>query len=98
MKQLLADNGINCQTDTDTEVLVQFISYLYNVKKQDFFNAVRIALDEVIGTFGILVMCQDNPGKLIAARNGSPLVIGIGDDANYIASDLYNDKKFSRPF
>ena len=87
LKQLLSDNGVNCQTDTDTEVLVQFIAYLYEKETLSFVDTVRMALNEVIGAYGIVVMCEDEPDKLIAARLGSPLIIGIGNNEYFIASD-----------
>ena len=87
LKQHLADNGINCQTDTDTEVLVQFIAYIYEKEKLSFVETVRMALNEVIGTYGIVVMCEDEPDTIIAARHGSPLLLGIGENEYFVASD-----------
>ena len=76
-------------TDTDTEVIAQFIGFLYK-KEKDFmpFNAIlRLALKEVVGTYGLLVMCLDQPEKIYAAKSGAPLVIGVGEGENFIASD-----------
>ena len=87
LKELLADNDIICQTDTDTEVLVQFIGYLYEKEKLDFIEIVRMALKEVVGAYGIVVMCEDEPDTMIAARFGSPLLLGIGDNEYFVASD-----------
>ena len=87
LKELLADNHIKCQTDTDTEVLVQFIGYLYEKEKLDFIEIVRMALKEVVGAYGIVVMCEDEPDTMIAARFGSPLLLGIGDNEYFVASD-----------
>ncbi len=87
IKQFLIGKGVQFQSETDTEVLVQFIEYLYLEKKLSFDEAVRSALTQVVGTYGIVVMCSDEPNKLIAARLGSPLVIGIGQDEYFIASD-----------
>jgi len=87
LKQLLADNGITCKTDTDTEVLVQFMSYLYQKEKLDFIDTVRLALNQVVGAYGIVVLCEDYPDMLIAARLGSPLLLGIGEDEFFVASD-----------
>ncbi|OUW62232.1 MAG: glutamine--fructose-6-phosphate transaminase (isomerizing) [bacterium TMED198] len=89
IKQLLLENGIYTKTDTDTEVIAQFIGFLYS-KEKDFmpFNAIlRMALKEVVGTYGLLVMCLDQPEKIYAAKSGAPLVIGVGDGENFIASD-----------
>ena len=96
IKEFLKSKGIVFNSDTDTEVLVQFISYLYKTKSLSFFDTVRLALKEVVGAYGIVVMCQDNPNKLIAARNGSPLVVGIGDEENFIGSDISAVMEYSR--
>ena len=87
LKQLLADNDINCQTETDTEVLVQFIAYLYDKETLSFVDTVRMALNEVIGAYGIAVMCEDEPDTIISARLGSPLLLGIGENEYFVASD-----------
>ena len=87
LKQLLKDNGITCKTDTDTEVLVQFMGYLYQKEKLDFVETVRLALNQVVGAYGIAVLCEDYPDMLIAARLGSPLLLGIGKDEYFVASD-----------
>jgi len=87
LKQLLADNGVTCKTDTDTEVLVQFMGYLHQKEKLDFVDTVRLALNQVVGAYGIVVLCEDYPDMLIAARLGSPLLLGIGKNEFFVASD-----------
>ena len=87
IKEYLSSKGIEFKSDTDTEVLVQFISYIYKTKNIDFYNTVKVVLKEVKGTYGIVVMCKDEPEKLVAAKNGSPLLIGIGENENFLASD-----------
>ena len=87
LKQLLAENEISCKTDTDTEVLVQFMGYLHQREKLDFVDTVRLALNQVVGAYGIVVLCEDYPDMLIAARLGSPLLLGIGEDEFFVASD-----------
>ena len=87
LKKLLKDNGIECKTDTDTEVLVQFMGYLYHKEKLDFVETVRLALNQVVGAYGIVVLCEDYPDMLVAARLGSPLLLGIGEDEYFVASD-----------
>jgi len=87
IKEYLLSKGVKFKSDTDTEVLVQFISYIYKTKKLDFYNTVKVVLKEVKGTYGIAVMCKNEPGKLVAAKNGSPLLIGIGKNENFLASD-----------
>jgi glucosamine--fructose-6-phosphate aminotransferase (isomerizing) len=88
IKEYLIQKGVVFSSDTDTEVLVQFIGYLYNTKKLSFYETVKLALQEVVGTYGIVVMCKDEPGKLIAAKNGSPLLLGIGEQELFLASDV----------
>ena len=87
IKEYLISKGVKFKSDTDTEVLVQFISYIYKKEKLDFYNTVKAVLKEVKGTYGIVVMCKNEPEKLVAAKNGSPLLIGIGKDENFLASD-----------
>ena len=96
IKKYLIKEGVNFKSDTDTEVLVQFISYLYNKHELTFFEAVKLALKEVIGAYGILVLCHDEPEKIIAARNGSPLIIGLGENENFVASDTSAVIDFTR--
>ena len=89
IKMTLEGRGIEFTSDTDTEVLVQLISELYynNDKKVSFENAVKAALQEVVGAYGIVAICVDEPGKMVAARMGSPLVLGVGDGEYLLASD-----------
>jgi glucosamine--fructose-6-phosphate aminotransferase (isomerizing) len=87
LKKHLEDNGIKCKSDTDTEVLVQFIAYIYEKENLSFSDAVRLTLKEVVGAYGIAVLCEDEPDTMIAARFGSPLVLGIGENEWFIGSD-----------
>ena len=89
IKEVLRKRGVSFTSSTDSEVLVQLISELYynNNEKLSFEDAVRAALQEVIGAYGIVVICEDEPGKIIAARMGSPLVLGVGEGEFLIASD-----------
>ena len=87
LKQLLLDNGIKCYTDTDTEVLVQFIGFLYKEKQLSFIETIRLALNEVVGAYGIVAMCEYEPDTIISARLGSPLLLGIGENEYFVASD-----------
>jgi glucosamine--fructose-6-phosphate aminotransferase (isomerizing) len=84
IKAGLARHGIECVSDTDSEVLVQLIAYCY---KENLEKAVSEALKKVKGTYGIVVMTDHEPGKLVTARCGSPIVIGLGNDETVIASD-----------
>ncbi len=87
IKEELIKRGYTFHTDTDTEVLVNLIEEVQKKENTSLDNAVRIALNEVVGAYAIVVLNKKNPDQLIAARKGSPLVIGIGEDEFYIASD-----------
>jgi glucosamine--fructose-6-phosphate aminotransferase (isomerizing) len=86
IKQKLLQEGYFFKSETDTEVLVVLIERFYK-KTNDIEKAVRLALNEVRGTFGIALVSTYEPDKLIAARRGSPLILGVGDDEYIIASD-----------
>ena len=88
LKELLVNKGIPFKSDTDSEVLVQLISTLYNgPESMTFDSAVRAALQEVVGAYGIVAICEDEPGMMVAARMGSPLVLGVGEGEYFLASD-----------
>ncbi|RLD22623.1 MAG: glutamine--fructose-6-phosphate transaminase (isomerizing), partial [Bacteroidetes bacterium] len=88
IKEELINRGCIFKSETDTEVLVQFISELKKSSNISLFEAVRIALNEVVGAYAIVVMDKNNPDQLIAAKNSSPLVIGIGQNNEFfVASD-----------
>ncbi|MBS3740815.1 MAG: glutamine--fructose-6-phosphate transaminase (isomerizing) [Candidatus Cloacimonetes bacterium] len=87
LKKNLQNEGHKFNTDTDTEVLAHLIEEVYD-KINDFHKAVNEALKLVEGTYGLVVISKDEPQKIIAARKGSPLIIGVGEEENYIASDV----------
>ncbi|OQP65143.1 glutamine--fructose-6-phosphate transaminase (isomerizing) [Niastella populi] len=89
LKSELQKKGYNFISDTDTEVLLKFIEDIQLNNKCGLEEAVRIALKRVVGAYVIILIDQDNPDTLIAARKGSPLVIGIGKnrDEHFLASD-----------
>jgi glucosamine--fructose-6-phosphate aminotransferase (isomerizing) len=87
LKTRLIDRGYNFKSETDTEVLANLIEYIYLKGKVSAELAVRLSLTKVIGAYGLVVMCSEEPDKLIAARKSSPLVLGIGDGEYFIASD-----------
>jgi glutamine---fructose-6-phosphate transaminase (isomerizing) len=87
LKEALKTRGYVFHSDTDTEVLVNLIEEVQKKEETTLDNAVRIALNEVVGAYAIVVLNKNNPDQLIAARKGSPLVIGIGDNEFFIASD-----------
>jgi glucosamine--fructose-6-phosphate aminotransferase (isomerizing) len=88
LKEELISRGHVFQSETDTEVLIHFIDDIRKNEDVSLFEAVRIALNEVIGAYAIVVMDRANPNQLIAAKKGSPLVVGIGEEKEFfIASD-----------
>jgi glucosamine--fructose-6-phosphate aminotransferase (isomerizing) len=88
IKQALLKKGHTFQSETDTEVLGQFIEDIWeNNAGSSLEDAVRLALQEVVGAYAIVVMNQAEPTQLIAARKGSPLVIGVGENEFFLASD-----------
>ena len=87
IKQELINKGYTFTSDTDTEVLLNFIEDIQQNNNSTLEEAVRIALKRVTGAYCILLIEQDNPDTIIAARKGSPLVIGIGKGEHFLASD-----------
>jgi len=87
LRKVLESRGYTFESSTDTEVLTNLIEDIKINENVDLFEAVRIALDQVIGAYAIVVISRNDPDTLIAARKGSPLVIGIGKDDYYVASD-----------
>ncbi len=87
IKTELEKRGHTFSSDTDTEVLIHLIEEIYKHEVNDLLEAVRLALQEVNGAYAIVVMDKENPSQLIAARKGSPMVIGVGDAEYFIASD-----------
>ena len=94
LKQKLLKTGHKFKSDTDTEVLAHLIGDCYEKRRgkngangDTLTQAVCDALREVIGTYGIAVICADNPDLIVGARRGSPLIIGIGTGENFLASD-----------
>ena len=88
IKKFLKSKKIAFKSDTDTEVLVQLIGYFYNKGKLDFEQSVRAALQRVDGAYAIVVLHVDFPEMMIAARKGSPLVLGLKDNEFFIGSDI----------
>ena len=87
LKAGLQQEGYTFRSETDTEVLVQLIEYTQMDKHVDLKTAVQLALQQVIGAYAIAVLDKEHPDTLIAARKGSPLVVGIGKDEYFLASD-----------
>lgn len=87
LKKELIQRGHSFDSDTDTEVLIHLIEEIIAKDNVSLEEAVRFSLNEVIGAYAIVIIDKENPNKLIAARNSSPLVIGIGKDEFFVASD-----------
>ena len=87
LKEALLSRGHIFKSDTDTEVLIHLIEDIQQQTGLDLRESVRIALNEVIGAYAIVIMSKDKPDELIAARKGSPMVLGVGEKEYFIASD-----------
>ncbi|MFN3466951.1 MAG: glutamine--fructose-6-phosphate transaminase (isomerizing) [Candidatus Brocadiales bacterium] len=85
LKATLLDEGHTFSSDTDTEVLIHLLEKYY---RGDLADAVRSALQEVEGTYGIAAICEGEPDKLVVARDSSPMLIGLGQGENFVASDV----------
>ncbi len=93
LRKRLAADGVEFRSQTDTETLAHLIRTHF---KGDLFAAVQAALREVHGAYAIAVVCKDRPDVIIAARKGSPLIIGLGEGESYIASDVPAIMKYTR--
>ncbi|MBR1382162.1 MAG: glutamine--fructose-6-phosphate transaminase (isomerizing) [Paludibacteraceae bacterium] len=87
LKAGLMEQGYTFKSDTDTEVLVQLVEYTQINRHVDLKTAVQLALQQVVGAYAIAILDKTHPDTLIAARKGSPLVVGIGEDEYFLASD-----------
>jgi glucosamine--fructose-6-phosphate aminotransferase (isomerizing) len=96
LKQELISKGYHFNSDTDTEVLLNFIEEIKKNNQCDLEEAIRIALKRVVGAYVILLVDEDDPGTIIAARKGSPLVIGIGKGEHFLGSDASPMLEYTR--
>lgn len=98
LKEALLARGHKFESETDTEVLTHLIEDIKENEKVDLFEAVRLALNEVIGAYAIVILSKNDPKTLIGARKGSPLVVGIGKNENefYMASDATPIVEYTR--
>ncbi len=87
LKLALTKRGHTFKSETDTEVLIHLIEEVYKNNDVGFEEAVRMALTQVIGAYAIVILSKKDPNYLIGAKKGSPMVIGIGDNEHFIASD-----------
>jgi len=94
IKTRLQNQGREFTTDTDTEVIAHLVEYFYDGKCLE--DAVQKAVAHLEGTYGLVFVSKKEPGKLVGVRNGSPLVVGIGDGENFLASDVSAILKHTR--
>ena len=87
LKVALLKHGYKFVSETDTEVIVQLIEYIRDLNKCSLFDAVKEATKQIVGAYAIAVIDKNNPNQIIAARQSSPLVIGVGEDEYFLASD-----------
>lgn len=96
LKQALMKRGHIFKSETDTEVLIQLIEDVYNHNSVGFEDAVRMALTQVIGAYAIVILSKKDPNYLIGAKKGSPMVIGVGENEHFIASDATPIVEYTR--
>ncbi len=87
LKTELINRGYEFKSETDTEALIHLIEDIKKAENVELYEAVRLALSQVVGTYAIIVASVDDPNTLVVARKGSPLIIGFGKDEYYVASD-----------
>ncbi|MBO7425547.1 MAG: glutamine--fructose-6-phosphate transaminase (isomerizing) [Clostridiales bacterium] len=89
LRSYLKKKGYEFSSDTDTEVAAQLIEYYYTKGgDQDFEGSIRRALQDIVGSYALCVLCVDFPDKIICAKKDNPIVIGLGENENFIASDI----------
>lgn len=96
LKEALLKRGHSFQSETDTEVLIHLIEEVYSKNDVGFEEAVRMALTQVVGAYAIVIISKESPRYLIGARKGSPMVIGIGENEHFIASDATPIVEYTR--
>lgn len=96
LKKALIERGHEFKSETDTEVLIHLIEEVYNNNQVGFEEAVRMALTQVVGAYAIVILSKKDPSYLIGARKGSPMVVGIGENEHFIASDATPIVEYTR--
>jgi glucosamine--fructose-6-phosphate aminotransferase (isomerizing) len=96
LREMLKVRGHQFKSETDTEVLIHLIEEVYKNNEVKFEEAVRMALTQVVGAYAIVILSKSNPNYLIGAKKGSPMVIGIGDNEHFIASDATPIVEYTR--
>lgn len=97
LREKLTEKGTVFSTQTDTEVGAGVINSYYNLTREPI-SAIRCAIDEIVGSYAFGIMFDGIPGKLFAAKKDSPLIIGIGEDGGYIASDISAILKYTKKY
>ena len=87
LRKKLIERGRTFKSETDTEIIAQLLEEIYTTSDVDFEQAIRLALKQIVGTYGLAIANMNEPEKLYVARKGSPLLLGIGDGEMFIASD-----------
>ncbi len=98
LKEALIENGYTFRSNTDSEVLVNLIEYIRTTNRCPLLEAVRQALRQVVGAYAIAVIERGNPNRIIAARQSSPMVVGIGDGEYFLSSDAASIIEYTRDF
>jgi glutamine---fructose-6-phosphate transaminase (isomerizing) len=96
LKEMLIKRGHTFLSDTDTEVLIHLIEEVYKNNEVKFEEAVRMALTQVVGAYAIVILSKKDPNYLIGAKKGSPMVIGVGENEHFIASDATPIVEYTR--
>lgn len=96
IKEFLQAQGMNFASETDTEVVAQLLGYYYKKNPDDLLGAVSKVLHRIQGAYALGILCADRPNQLIAARKDSPLILGYGKNANFLASDVTAVIKYTR--
>ena len=97
IRKVLEERDIPFTSDTDSEALVQLVSAIYfDNDELSFEGAFRTALKDIVGAYGVVAVCVDEPGNVLAARMGSPLVVGIGEGEYFLASDASPIVEYTR--
>jgi len=96
LREELQKRGYEFASNTDTEVLIHLIEDIQINEKVSLFKALQVALNQVVGAYAIVVLSKDEPETLYVAKKGSPLVVGIGNDEFFVASDATPNVEYTK--